>query len=146
MKTTEETIAALLAHIESECTAIDREARFDAMLDEFYSFDSVGGPFAHMRPSSVLKECDPTAYRCGVNDWADGEGWAEINDNYYDGDEAEKARESFVEELENEASDLETELEEEQESDDPNPSEIGRLSRELDELRANIAAAEKHAL
>ena len=24
-------------------------------------------------PSKVLSECDPIAYRCGFNDWLDGE-------------------------------------------------------------------------
>jgi DNA repair exonuclease SbcCD ATPase subunit len=155
-KNTDETIAAMLAHIESECTAIDREAQFDAMLDECYSFESIGGPFAYMSPSSVLKECDPTAYRCGVNDWADGEGWVEINGSNYQGEEAEKARDEFIEKMESELSDLETELEEAKEtqypedSDDselaPLQAEIAELTAKAEELNAQIAACQKYAL
>ncbi len=38
--------------------------------------------------SDALKEVDPTAYRCGFNDWLDGEIsngiFIEKNDEYYD--------------------------------------------------------------
>ncbi len=106
MKTTKD----MLDYIEGECKAVDREERFDQMLDECYSFDSVGGPFEHMSPSSVLKEVDPIAYRCGVNDWADSERWYEIGSDYYDSDEVHKARDEFIDELESELSELEDEL------------------------------------
>jgi len=145
-KTTDETIAAMLAHIESECTAIDREALFDRMLDECYSFESIGGPFAYMTPSYVLKECDPTGYRCGVNDWADGEGWVEINGSNYQGEEAEKARDEFIEDLESELSDLETELEEAEAEEDPSLAYVRTLTSQVTELQERIAACHKHAL
>lgn len=142
MKT--ETIENLLNHVISECTQIDREARFDEMLDECYSFESIGGPFAHMSPASVLKECDPIAYRCGVNDWEDSQGWVEIDGNYYESDEVEKARESFVEDLESEASDLESDIETEEAEEDPDLEELKRMHARLNDLRANIAAAESY--
>lgn len=59
------------ARVIAELTPIDMEARFNDMLDECYSFDSVGGPFAYMQPSRVLLDLDPIAHRCGLNDYAD---------------------------------------------------------------------------
>lgn len=91
---------ALLEYIRDNCTAIDREERFRDVLDEIYSFDSVGGPFAHMSPSRVLEEVDPVAFRCGVNDFMDGENTVEIFGDEYDADEAEQARERYADEVE----------------------------------------------
>ncbi len=143
MKT--ETLQALIRHIESECKAIDREARFDAMLDECYSVDSVGGPFQYMSPSRVLREMDPTAHRCGVNDYADGEEWVEVGDQTYDQGEAEDARESFVEEMESELSSLETDFDTMEEEDDADPAQLATIQKEIDELRAEIAEVEKYS-
>lgn len=82
------------ARVIDELTPIDMEARFNDMLDECYSFDAVGGPFASMQPSRVLLECDPVAHRCGVNDYADGErdNATEIYGDYYDTDEVQAIR------------------------------------------------------
>lgn len=137
-----ETLTALLSHVTSECNAIDREERFDAMLDECYSFNSVGGPFACMSPSSVLKEYDPTAYSCEVNDWADGEGWVEIDGSYYDSDEVDKARGELVSEMESEASDLDTEQEESETEGDL--IEAGIAAAKAEALRADIAEVERY--
>lgn len=41
------------------------EEAYDNMLDECH------GDFLGMAASRILKECDPTAYRCGFSDWAD---------------------------------------------------------------------------
>jgi len=41
------------------------------MLDEVYGEVSICGMF--YQSSRALKELDPTAYRCGMSDWADGE-------------------------------------------------------------------------
>lgn len=136
MKT--ETLQKLLSHVTSECKAIDREARFDEMLDECYSFDSVGGPFAPMSPSSVLKECDPTAYRCGVNDYADGERWVEIDGEYYDKDEVDAAREEIVDEMQMEVRDLEAQLE------DGEGKQLD-LEAEIAALEAEIAEVERYS-
>ncbi len=104
--------AELIAYIESNVTEIDLEKRFDAMLDECYSFKNIGGPFAYMNPSDVLREVDPTQYRIGVSEMTEEEGIFEINNSYYDGEEVEKYKEEFKDDLESAASDLEEEIEE----------------------------------
>ena len=63
---------------------INVDQQYDDMLDECYSFKSVGGIFTNMLPSRVLQECDPVAYRCGLNDYIDSEELVEINGDYYD--------------------------------------------------------------
>lgn len=45
--------------------------RFDEMLDEVYGMAKIAG--FEYRTSRALRECDPVAYRCGFNDWVDGE-------------------------------------------------------------------------
>jgi hypothetical protein len=45
------------------------EELFDDFLDNFYPMVSVGG--LEFLPSKVLKELDPTAYRCYYHDWVD---------------------------------------------------------------------------
>jgi hypothetical protein len=115
------TIKDMLDYIEGECKKIDREERFDQMLDECYSFDSVGGPFEHMSPSRVLKEMDPTAYRCGVNDYEDSEDWHEINGDYYERREVSKAQEEFLDDLDSDLIDLQNELDELNEDDESEP-------------------------
>ncbi len=124
------TIKDMLDHIESECKAVDLEERFDQLLDECYSFDSVGGPFAHMSPSSVLKEVDPIAYRCGVADSSDDERVYEIGGDNYDCDDVHKARDEFIEEMEDSLSDLEDELMELNDADEN--SDDGRVSSQED--------------
>jgi hypothetical protein len=147
MKTekTETVIDRLEQHIADECTRIDREAQFDAMLDECYSFDKVGGPFAHMLPSRVLKELDPVAYRCGVNDYEDSCEWVEVGGEYYDGSEADKAKDEFVDNLESEISDLEAEIETEEADEYHNVSDVAAMKRKLADLRADLATVEKHS-
>lgn len=138
-------IASLIAHVVSECTAIDQEKRFDEMLDECYSFEKVGGPFESMVPSQVLKECDPTAYRCGVNDWADGEDWNEIEGDYYESSDVDKARDEYVDELNSELSSLQDQLENEESEDERDESEIARLGAEIVNLETFIAECERYA-
>lgn len=87
--------------VQGELTAIDTDTLYDDMLDECYSFESVGGPFAHMQPSRVLEEVDPIAYRCGKNDWEDGESrdqWTDIDGTYYDRREVDALRETWDDE------------------------------------------------
>lgn len=140
-----EIITKLEAHIASECKAINREERFDAMLDEVYSFESVGGPFASMSPSRVLKECDPIAHRCGVNDYGDGEGWVEVSGEDYESDDVDKARAEFVEGLESEISDLETEIEDLETDEEHDASELAGKQRKLAELQTDLKAVEAHS-
>lgn len=42
---------------------------YDAMLDECYEDVVIGG--ITFTPSQILKECDPIAYQCGLNDFED---------------------------------------------------------------------------
>ena len=96
----------LIEHITSQCSAIDTDQAYDDMLDEIYSLESVGGPFAYMSASKVLCEVDPTAYRCGFSDYtafSQREVWAEVDGNYYDRRDAEKAKEEFISMLQAEA-------------------------------------------
>lgn len=147
MKTEKELLTDLATFIADECKAIDPEARFDDMLDECYSFDAIGGPFAHMSPSRVLKECDPTAYRCGVNDYADGEDWVEVGGDYYDRREAERARDEFVSTLEDEVTELEEEIEEleaedadrDEDDSESNADKVAELSEQLKEWREIVS-------
>lgn len=89
---------------------VDLEARYDDMIDECYSFKDVGGPFAFMLPSTVLKECDPIAYRCGLSDW-EGEEFTEFDNEYYDKCEFSDALDECIEEIESEIEELEEERE-----------------------------------
>jgi hypothetical protein len=104
--------------VKSELKEADTSEMFDNMLDEVYSFDKIGGPFAYMYPSRVLKEVDPTAYRCGESDWVDGElgeTLEEVDGDYYHKDEVDRIREEaekIVEAL------IEEEEEEEEEEDE----------------------------
>lgn len=140
-------IARLEAHIASECTVIDREEAFNDMLDEIYSFEKVGGPFANMSPSRVLLEVDPVAHRCGVNDYADGEAWVEVDGETYAQDDAEKAKQEFLDELETEAGEIEERLDDLCNSDGPveDGAEIKDLEADLAAKQAEIAAVEKHS-
>lgn len=95
----------LIEHIASQCSAINADAAYDDMLDECFSLESVGGPFAHMSASKVLSEVDPIAYRCGFSDFADSqrEFWVEVDGDYYERRDAEQAKEEFIAELQTEA-------------------------------------------
>lgn len=88
--------------VKAELTPFDVDSAFADMLDELYSFDSVGEPFEGLLPSRVLKECDETAFRCGVNDYADSlckDGRIEeIAGDYYDADEVQTIRDEVEEE------------------------------------------------
>lgn len=137
------TIQELIDHITSECTKVDREAAFDAMLDEVYSFEKVGGPFEYMSPSRVLQECDPTAYRCGVNDWADSEPWSEVDGDTYADEDIEKAREEFLDSMKEELSELESEREEAEELEDTDGEKD--LASKVTALETFIDLCERHA-
>ena len=49
---------------------------YDESLDEM---DDIRIGSLTYNPATVLKEVDPTAYRCGFNDWLDSEGLEEID-------------------------------------------------------------------
>ncbi len=145
MTTTKATIIERLeAHIAAECNEVDREKAFDDYLDEVYDFKQVGGPFAYMSPSRVLLEIDPIAHRCGVNDYADGLNLIEIGDCYYESREVEKARDSFLDELDSEISDLETVLGELRDDEDASPLRVASMERQILDLKEDHKAAESH--
>ena len=58
-----------------QITEQDLEDMFDDMLDEQGEVEVAGST---LYPSRILKACDPVAYRCGLNDYAD----ALIEDGY----------------------------------------------------------------
>lgn len=52
-------------------TERELQKQYDEMLDERYSFKSVGGPFSDMQPSEVLRKIDPIWYQEELNDYLD---------------------------------------------------------------------------
>lgn len=132
--------------IAADCKTVDRDKAFNDMLDECYSFDSVGGPFANMSPSRVLLECDPTAHHCGVNDYADGQEWVEVNGETYQQDDAQKIKDDLVTELEDELETAQNELQEMNEAEDEDKDEdaINEKVALVAELEANLKELEKH--
>lgn len=104
-------IEELMDRVEENCKAIDTDELYDQMLDECYSFESVGGPFGYMRPSDVLKTMDPTAYRCDRNDWVDGEDITDVLGEDYSTRDLETVRDELLSELEDELSELDDEME-----------------------------------
>lgn len=135
-------IAKLEAYIAENCSRVDVDARYDEMLDECYDLSSVGGPFSSMFASTVLKEVDPTAYRCRKVDFEDSEGFVEIGGEYYEGSEVDGAREDFQSGLEDELSELEDERDELEEEETNERLEIeGRITAK----EAEIAAVSAHS-
>ena len=53
---------------------------YDDFLDETNDMVRIGG--LEYLPSYALKEVDPTAYRCGFNDWLDYSELDEVGDFY----------------------------------------------------------------
>lgn len=140
-----EAIAAMLAHIESECSKVDTDELYDSMLDDCYSFEKVGGIFACMSPSRVLRECDPVAYRCGKNDWLDGErdNLVEIGNDYYRNDDVNDARDEFIDGLRDELKELESEAADLDAIDDEH--ELAELNDEITRKESAIEACEDYA-
>ncbi len=68
--------------VKEHCTPIDGEEAFEEMLNECYGTVKVG--FAEWDAGHVLKELDPTAFRCGLSDYlAEDEQHAEFDGEYY---------------------------------------------------------------
>lgn len=87
--------------VTNELTPVDMKRRLDNWLDEVFDFGVVGGPFAYMQPSRVLREMDPIAYRCAVADLNyESENVVEINGDLYDVDEVQKIRDEVEAEAE----------------------------------------------
>ena len=94
--------------IEADCDKVDMESMFSDMIDECYSFKAVGGPFAYMSPSRVLAEMDPVAFRCGVNDYADGvrDEYVELSSGHYRVEDCKPIQDEIVDEWEAEIESL----------------------------------------
>lgn len=154
MKTHEEIKAEALRLITEKVREnhkpVHSEARYRDMLDECYDFSSVGGPFAHMSAARVLEEMDPTAYRCGKNDWMDGEDIREFDGDEWDGSDLDEAKEEVENALESEISDKEKEIEgirsepEDDANEESNSERISELLDEIDELNAILAAVKAY--
>ena len=142
MPTSDKTIIEELnERIADNCEKIDTDARYDDMLDELYSFEKVGGPFASMSASRVLKEVDPIAYRCGKNDWADGEGFVDVDGDAYEQSEADEQREELRGELQTEIDDLENDMDARREDggaeDADDAAKLTELTARLRDLNAH---------
>lgn len=92
-----------------ECDPDDLGSLFDESLDEAGSIKVAGGTFY---PSQILKECDPVAYRCGLNDFADFAFRKEETEEYQALQEEIDQLESDIEDLESEIEDLQSQVEE----------------------------------
>ena len=103
-------ISELIKHVTDAVSPVDEESRYDDMLNDCYSFDRIGGVFEMMEPANVLKKVDQVAYRCGLNDYFGTDDTPyDIGGSYYDRADIEDAREQFVNELDDELSDLQAE-------------------------------------
>ena len=117
-------MSKLTDKIKEELAAVDCEELFDQCLDDG---DPVKIGSLEYTPSQVLKQIDPIAYRCGVNDYVDSLGLKEISGNNYESDKVDKICEELVEELENEISSLQSKLDEKKE-------ELEELKKEIKSL------------
>ena len=103
-----------------ECDPDDLADQFDECLNEAGSIKVAGSTFY---PSQILKECDPTAYRCGLNDFADSyfnkeetEEYQSLQSEIDDIQEEIDQLESGIEDLESEIEDLQSQIEEMEEN------------------------------
>ena len=85
----------------------DYEDQFDESLDESIPEIEIG--CLTYLPSHVLKNVDPTAYRCGLNDFVDSLD-IEDSDEYKALQEEIDQLESDIEDLESEIEDLENQI------------------------------------
>lgn len=90
----------LVAMIEEDCTPINEKEWYDKILDETYSFECVGAPFASMLANHVLFMVAPDAYRINQReelDWALQEGnLILIRDCYYQFEDIQGEIESWT--------------------------------------------------
>lgn len=90
----------LVARVAEDLSPVDVAQRLRDTLDECYSFNAVGGPFAGMLPSRVLEEMDPIAFRCAVADESVSGTLEEIGGESYEREEADALRETIRDEIE----------------------------------------------
>jgi hypothetical protein len=144
----------MLGHIVEECTAIDCEQVYDDMLDECYNLEEVGGPFAYMLPSRVLREIDPIAYRCGCTDYIDSLDTYEVDGQTYYIHDVTKAQEDYIDGLEAELSDLESRIDDliyeqtERHEDgidcESSQEEIDEMHQKIDDMQTLIEACKSY--
>lgn len=109
----ETSILVLSNTIENKQKEVDN---FEIDQDDFINqyeemIDECEGEFMGMNASYILRECDPIAYRCGLNDYCDNivlDGVKEYKDLLEALEELEDEKES----LESALDDLNTDLEE----------------------------------
>lgn len=134
-------IEELLTKVKDDLTELDTHRMYDDFLDECYSMSGVGGPFTYMLASKILSECDPVAYRCGFNDWLDGESLYEVDGEYYHGPDLERIKDELIDELESDISSLEddqSDLDEDDEEFEIESQGISNCIAELEELIAKL--------
>lgn len=130
--------------VKDDLTELDVNRMYDEFLDECYSMSEVGGPFAYMLASKILSECDPVAYRCGFNDWLDGERFYEVDGEYYHGPDLEGIKDALIDELEDETGDLQEQLDDMSEADiDAGVDEV--VQQQIDELDELLVTLRKYS-
>lgn len=133
----------LIDHVVSECDPVDMDARFRDSLDYDGPVTVCGLEFD---PSRILHALDETAYDTYFNDYVDGEEVTEINGDYYEDRDVEKAREEFLDGMRDELADLESELEtvREDEPEVMDVDESNRLTDEIAAMESRIAELERY--
>jgi peptidoglycan hydrolase CwlO-like protein len=121
---------------------VDREAAFAELLDESGMVDVCALSFM---PSQIWRELDETAFRCGVNDYADGQSWVEVAGETYEQDDAEKVKTELVDELQTELDRVQGEIDELEAAPDPHNDEIADKTDEAKKLQRQIDELEKHS-
>lgn len=91
-------------YVQENCSTVDLEEMYKEMLDECCGPIHIG--MLEYSASEVLKEVDPTAYRCGMNDHEYHLGLVEIEGEYYMFEDVEEALEEFAELQEEEDEDV----------------------------------------
>lgn len=122
----------------AEYKSTDAHEAYDEMLDECYSFESVGWPFKHFRPSKVLEKLDPVGYRSGYNDWLDS-----VSDQYYEASDGELYTAKDVNDA---ADEVDAEINEELEALEEQIAEEVMLGEASDAVRIGELKAKIEAL
>lgn len=86
----------LEARIKEELTPVDIEEYYAAALDDIYPVVEIGG--LTFSPSQIVTQLDPTAFRCGMQDYLDGDDFLEyVAGEWYYAEEVEKLRKEIDE-------------------------------------------------
>lgn len=86
----------LEARIKEELTPIHIEEYYADALDDIYPVVEIGG--LTFSPSQIVTQLDPTAFRCGMQDYLDGDDFLEyVAGEWYYAEEVEKLRKEIDE-------------------------------------------------